>query len=161
MPILNTINTNTKCYQYRSFFYYATFLRLRRECNIQNLLEQRCNLDHVFSKSDAIWRVSDQFKVLKYLVEGPLLTVLGVLSNITRTLQFQIIRVSLTCQSHLNLTRISSSLSFYFHLSRICFSLSSQSHRILISLSSRAHLTLLSLSTCDSSKVVQDFVHQP
>jgi hypothetical protein len=37
----------------------------------------------------------------------------------------------------------------------------SHSHLTLISRASRSHPTLLSLSTCDSSKVVQDFVHQP
>jgi hypothetical protein len=86
--------------------------------------------------------------------------VLWVLSKNTQKLHSQLIRVSLTCQSHRNLTRILCLLLIYSHLSRICFSLS-HSHRILISLPSRAHFTLLSLSTCDSSKVVQDFVHQP
>jgi hypothetical protein len=41
--MLNTINTDTQYYQYRSkhiFHYYATFLRLRRECHIRNLPEQ-------------------------------------------------------------------------------------------------------------------------
>jgi hypothetical protein len=37
----------------------------------------------------------------------------------------------------------------------------SHSHLILISRASHSHPTLLSLSTCVSSKVVQDFVHQP
>jgi hypothetical protein len=38
--------------------------------------------------------------------------------------------------------------------------LGSHSHLTLISRASHSHPTLLSLSTCDSSKVVQDFVHQ-
>jgi hypothetical protein len=40
-------------------------------------------------------------------------------------------------------------------------SLGSHSHVTLISRASHSHPTLLSLSTCDSSTVVQDFVHQP
>jgi hypothetical protein len=74
IPILNTIKTDTKYKQYLShlwFYYYSTFLRLRRECHIQNLLEQNRNLDQFLSKSNAIWHVSDQFKVLTYLGGGP------------------------------------------------------------------------------------------
>jgi hypothetical protein len=40
-------------------------------------------------------------------------------------------------------------------------SLGSHSHLTLISRASPSHPALLSLATCDSSKVVQDFVHQP
>jgi hypothetical protein len=50
--------------QLSEFYYYATFLRLRRECHIQNLLEQSFNLDQFLSKSDAIRPVSEQFEVL-------------------------------------------------------------------------------------------------
>jgi uncharacterized protein with NAD-binding domain and iron-sulfur cluster len=89
IPILNTIDTDAKYYQYRSnilFHCYATFLRLRRECHTQNLLETTRNLDQFLSKSDAIWSVSDQFEVFTYLGGGPLLTVIGVLSNNTNTI---------------------------------------------------------------------------
>jgi hypothetical protein len=36
------------------FRYYATFLRLLRECRIQNILETKSNLYHFLSTSDAI-----------------------------------------------------------------------------------------------------------
>jgi hypothetical protein len=136
----------------------AAFLRLRRGCHIRNLLEPNRNLDQFLSTSDARWLVSDQFEVTWVGVHS--LQSLGC----SQKLHSLTICISLTCQSHLNLTRISSSPSFYSHLSRICFSLSSYSHLTLISLISRAshsHPTLFSLSTRDSSKVVQDFVHQP
>jgi hypothetical protein len=150
--ILNTLNTHAKNKNNTyivdiDFCYYATFFRLRRECHIRNLLEPFFNLDQCLSKSDGIRPVSDQFKVVTYLGVGPLLTVLGVLSNITLKLHSQIIRISLTCQSYLNLTRISSLLLCCYHLSRICFSLSYRSHRILISLSSRAHFTPIPFSS--------------
>jgi hypothetical protein len=57
MPILNTINTDTTYYHYRPHvlvYYYATFLRLRRECHIQNLFEQSFDLDQSLPTSDAI-----------------------------------------------------------------------------------------------------------
>jgi hypothetical protein len=50
--------------------YYATFLRLRRECHIQSLLETTRNLDQFLSTSDAIWPCSDQFTVLSFDVLG-------------------------------------------------------------------------------------------
>jgi hypothetical protein len=50
--------------------YYATFLRLRRECHIRNLLGTSFNLDQFLSTLDAIWPVSDQFKVLSFDVLG-------------------------------------------------------------------------------------------
>jgi hypothetical protein len=82
--MLNIINPDTKYFQYLSttrFYYCATFLRLRRECHIRNLLETRRNLEQFLSTSDAIWLDSDQFKVFTYLGGGPLLTVLGVFST--------------------------------------------------------------------------------
>jgi hypothetical protein len=72
--IIAAIQYHYYYYYYRSnllFYYYATFLRLRRECHIQNLLETSCNMDQFLSTSDAILRVSDQFKVLTYLGGGP------------------------------------------------------------------------------------------
>jgi hypothetical protein len=92
---------------------------------------------------------------------GSLLTVLGVYSKI---LQTHCTLKAFASHSHVSLISISLVSHPRSHLILISVasaSPSSRSHRILISLSSRAHLTLLSLSTCDSSEVVQDFVHQP
>jgi len=60
IPMLNTIVTDIKYSQYRFvfYYYYATFLRLRRECHIRNLFEICRNLDQFLSTSDAIWPVS-------------------------------------------------------------------------------------------------------
>jgi hypothetical protein len=55
--------------------YYAIFLRLLRECCIQNLHKQLFDLAQFLSHSDAIRLASDQFKVLIYLGGGPLLPV--------------------------------------------------------------------------------------
>jgi hypothetical protein len=46
--------------------------------HIQNLLEKNRNLGQFLFTADAIWPVSDQFKVLTYLGGGPFLTVLAL-----------------------------------------------------------------------------------
>jgi hypothetical protein len=82
---------------------------LRRECHIQNIIEAHRNSAPILITIRCDLTFVGQVQSLDVLGWGS--TPLGVLSKITQTLHSRIIRVSLTCQSHLNLTRMSSSLS--------------------------------------------------
>jgi hypothetical protein len=60
-----TSTTRRRCR--RQSCHYATSLRLRLECHIQNLFEQLHNLSQFLYTSDAIWPVSGECEVLTYL----------------------------------------------------------------------------------------------
>jgi hypothetical protein len=84
------INTDTKYYQYVCCpvlliclcLYYAIIQHFS-DCDGSAIFGISSKKVAIFlSKSDAIWLVSDQFKVLIYAGGGPLLTVLGVVSEI-------------------------------------------------------------------------------
>jgi hypothetical protein len=61
---LCSLSSALRHHRRRRIWYYATSLRLRWECHIQNLLEQLWDLAQFLSKSNAIWLVSNQFEVL-------------------------------------------------------------------------------------------------